>query len=183
MTSIEALLPEQFEQVAGWLSRPETNKWLSGEWRGRQATPSILAIAVRNRRNKLYLVRHESVPCGLVGLADIDPADRIAMVWYFLGDERLKGQGIVPAAVRQLTRVAFTEISLASLYAWVMEDNVASRRVLEKCGFRECGRFRNAACSNGSQVDRIYFDLIPQAVLTELVALRECPTIGHATDL
>ena len=67
MTSIEPLLPEHFEQVAGWLSRPETNKWLSGEWRDHEATPSILAIAVRNRRNKLYLVRHESSPCGLVG--------------------------------------------------------------------------------------------------------------------
>lgn len=161
MTSIEPLLPEHFEQVAGWLSRPETNKWLSGEWRDHEATPSILAIAVRNRRNKLYLVRHESSACGLVGLADIDPADRIAMVWYLLGDDRLKGRGIVSEAVRQLARLAFSELSLASLYAWIMEDNIASRRVLEKSGFRECGRFRNAASSNGKQVDRIYFDLIP----------------------
>jgi RimJ/RimL family protein N-acetyltransferase len=161
MTSIEPLLPEHFEQVAGWLSRRETNRWLSGEWRDHEATPSILAIAVRNHRNRLYLVRHESGPCGLVGLADIDPADRIAMVWYLLGDERLKGQGIVSEAVRQLTRLAFSELSLASLYAWIMEDNTSSRRVLEKSGFRECGRFRNAGCSNGKQVDRIYFDLIP----------------------
>lgn len=161
MTSIEPLLPEHFEQVVGWLSRPETNKWLSGEWRDHEATPSILAIAVRNRRNRLYLVRHESSPCGLVGLADIDPADRIAMVWYLLGDDRLKGRGIVSEAVRQLTRLAFSELSLASLHAWIMDDNTSSRRVLEKSGFRECGRFRNAACSSGRQVDRIYFDLIP----------------------
>ena len=160
MTAIEPLLPEHFEQVAAWLSRPGTNKWLSGEWRDHQATPSILAITARNRRNRLYLVRHESAPCGLVGLAEIDPADRIAMVWYLLGDERLKGRGIISEAVRQLARLALSELSLASLHAWIMEDNVASRRVLEKSGFRECGRFRNAACSSGRQVDRIYFDLL-----------------------
>jgi hypothetical protein len=51
--------------------------------------------------------------------------------------------------------------SLKSEPAWIMEDNIASRRVLEKSGLRECGRFRNAACSSGKQVDRIYFDLIP----------------------
>src|SRR5215831_375666 len=99
MTTIEPLLPQHFEQVAGWLSRPEINKWLSGDWRDRPATPSILAITVRNRRNQLYLVRNGSVSCGLVGLAEIDPADRIAMVWYLLGDEQLKGRGIISEAV------------------------------------------------------------------------------------
>ena len=161
MTTIEPLEAGDFEQVARWLSRPEINKWLSGEWRDHEATPSILAITVRNRRNKLYLVRYDSAACGLVALAEIDPADKLAMVWYLLGEERLKGKGIISEAVRQLSRLAFSELSLASLYAWIMEDNAASRRVLEKSGFGECGRFRNAACSNGKQVDRIYFDLIP----------------------
>jgi len=161
VTTIEPLQPEHFEQVAEWLSRPGINKWLSGEWRNRETTPAILAITIRNRRNKLYMVRHDAVSCGLVGLADFDPADRIAMVWYILGEERLKGRGIISEAVRQLAQLAFSELSVASLYAWIMEDNVASRRVLEKSGFRECGRFRNAAYSNGRQVERVYFDLIP----------------------
>ena len=160
MTTIEPLQPDYFERVAGWLSRPEINRWLSGDWRDHEATPSILAITVRNRRNKLYLVRHESAPCGLVAIADIDPADRIAMVWYLLGDERFKGRGIISEAVRQLAELAFSELSLASLYAWIMEDNVASRRVLEKSGFKECGRFRNAARTSDRQTDRVYFDLI-----------------------
>src|SRR6476620_6316795 len=161
MTTIELLRPVHFEQVAGWLARPEINRWLSGEWRDHKATPSIVAITVRNRRNRLYLVRHESVPCGLVAVAEIEPSDRLAMVWYLLGEERFKGRGIISDAVRQLAQLAFSELSLASLYAWIMEDNLASRRVLEKSGFRECGRFRNAAWSNGKQVDRIYFDLNP----------------------
>jgi RimJ/RimL family protein N-acetyltransferase len=161
MTTIESLRPEHFEQVARWLCRPEINKWLSGEWRNCEATASIVAITVRNRCNKLYLVRENSDACGLVALADIDLADKLAMIWYLLGDEQLRGRGIISEAVRQLSQRAFSELSLASLHAWIMEDNVASRRVLEKSGFRECGRFRQAACSQGRQVDRFYFDLIP----------------------
>jgi RimJ/RimL family protein N-acetyltransferase len=160
MTTIEPLLPEHLEQVGAWLSRPAINKWLSGEWRDRQTTPTILAVALRNRRNKLFLVRHESTACGLVGLSEIDTADKIGMVWYFLGDDALKGRGIISEAVRQLAQLAFREIPLMSLFAWIMEDNLASRRVLEKAGFRECGRLRNAACSGTKQVDRIYFDLV-----------------------
>jgi RimJ/RimL family protein N-acetyltransferase len=51
-------------------------------------------------------------------------------------------------------------MGLASIYAWIMEDNAASQRVLQKAGFREAGRIRCAACSGGRQVDRIYFDLV-----------------------
>jgi RimJ/RimL family protein N-acetyltransferase len=164
MTTIEELVPQHFDQVAKWLSRSQTNRWLTGEWRNREANPTMLAIATRNRKNRLFLVRFENEPCGLVALAEIDPADHMAMVWYLLGEDRLARRGITSAALCQMTGVAFSEMGLASLYAWIMDDNIASRRVLEKSGFRECGRLRNAACSNGKQVDRVYFDLIPGPV-------------------
>jgi RimJ/RimL family protein N-acetyltransferase len=148
-------------QIAAWLSRPEINQWLTGEWRNRAANPSILAIACRNRRNRLFLVRHDGGACGLVGLAEIDRADRIAMVWYLLGDERVKRRGIISEAVRQVAKLAFSEMELMCIYAWIMEENCASRRVLEKSGFREVGRVRRAANFNGRQMDRVYFDLLP----------------------
>lgn len=160
MTTIEQLQPEHFEQVAEWLARPEINQWLSGEWREHRATAAMIAITARNRRNRLYLVRHEAAPCGLVALAEIDVADRLAMIWYVLGDSRLEGHGITSEAVRQLAKIGFSELSLASIYAWIMEDNFGSRRVLERSGFQECGRLRRAARRGERQIDRIYFDRI-----------------------
>jgi RimJ/RimL family protein N-acetyltransferase len=163
MITIEELLPQHFEQVAKWLSKSETNCWLTGEWRNRETNPTMLAIAARNKKNRLYLVRFEGKPCGLVGLAEIDPADRLAMVWYLLGEDQLARRGITSAALQQMAHIAFSKMGMASLYAWIMEDNIPSRRVLEKSGFRESGRLRNAACSSGRQVDRVYFDLVPTA--------------------
>ena len=72
MVTIEELAPADFDVVARWLARPEINQWLSGEWRTCEASPSLVAIAVRNRRNRLYLVRHDTLPCGLVALGEID---------------------------------------------------------------------------------------------------------------
>ena len=86
------------------------------------------------------------------------------MVWYVLGEEKLSGRGIASEAVTQLTRFCFREIGLASVYAWITEDNLASRGVLQKVGFREAGRIRCAASSAGRQVDRIYFDLVASEV-------------------
>jgi RimJ/RimL family protein N-acetyltransferase len=161
MTTLESLDVQHFDQVAHWLSRPGINRWLTQEWRHNETSASIVAIAVRNRRNRLFLVRHDDEPCGLVGLADIEIVDRTAMVWYFLGDDKLSGQGIISEAVRELARVAFGQLALASLYAWAMEDNVASQRVLQHVGFRKVGRIRQSACLADRQVDRLYFDLIP----------------------
>lgn len=159
MTRIELLTPEHFEDVAKWLSDREINQWLSGEWRGRTVDPVAIGIAVRNKRNRLYLVRCDDEPCGLVALAEWDAADNLAMVWYVLGKAPLGSQGITTEAVRQLIELSWTELGIESLYAWVMEDNARSRRVLEKAGFKEAGRLRRAARRGDRQLDRIYFDL------------------------
>src|ERR1043166_5138265 len=108
--SIADLLPQDFEKAAGWLSQRPINRWLTGEWRNREADAKILAIVIRNKKNRLFLVRCEGEPCGLVGLADIDSADRTAMAWYLLGDSRLSGRGITSAALRQLVEIAFKDM-------------------------------------------------------------------------
>lgn len=159
MVAIEDLLPEYFELVAGWLSRPNTNRWLTSEWRDREVSPSMIAIAVRNRRNRLFLVKNDGIPSGLVGLSDIDLPDKTAMIWYVLGDLALSGRGITSDAVLKLENFAFSQMGLSSLYAWIMEDNIASERVLLKAGFERAGCLRLAANSAGRQVSRVYFDI------------------------
>lgn len=164
MTAIEFLKPEHCELVAGWLAHSQINQWLTTEWRQRAASGPVVAVALRNKRNRLFLVTHDGFECGLAALADIDLGDRTAMVWYLLGDSRVAGRGVVTEAVRRVARHGFDEMGLRCIYAWIMEDNAPSRRVLEKNGFREVGRLRQATLSNGRQVDRIYFDLIPEDV-------------------
>jgi len=158
--NVEELRPEHFGLVAGWLSRNNINRWLTAEWRNKVASTTVLAIALRNRKNRFFLVRFSGQPCGLIGLAEIDVADATAMMWYLLGESTLSSKGIVSEAVKQVARKSFQELKLQSLYAWVMEDNIASAKVLQKAGFREVGRIRQAARSNSGQVDRIYFDMI-----------------------
>ena len=119
---------------------------------------------MRNRKNRLFLDRYDGQLCGLIALADIDPADKTAMVWYVLGEQNLSGRGITSDAIGQLARLSFGQIGLASVYAWIMQDNTASQRVLHRVGFGEAGRIRCAASSAGHQVDRVYFDLIAREV-------------------
>jgi len=161
MVTLDPLPADEFDRVAAWLAEPGVNQWLTGEWRDRTVNATVVAVAVRNRRNRFFLVRNDTEAVGLVALSDIEPADRTAMVWYALGRGDLGGKGITTRAVSELVRIAFGEMRLKSLYAWVMDGNLASKKVLQKAGFREAGRIRSASSFNGRQVDRVYFDQVP----------------------
>ena len=160
VTTIEEMQADDLELVATWFSRNDINRWLTAAWRNRIVSTTVLAIALRNPKNRFFLARCNGQACGLAALADIDFTDRTAMIWYVLGEPRFARKGIASEAVRQLVRKSFQELKLQSLYAWIMEDNAASANLLHNVGFREAGRIRQAASSNGCQVDRIYFDLI-----------------------
>jgi RimJ/RimL family protein N-acetyltransferase len=164
MTTISALTPEHFELVATWLSKSEINRWLTAEWRDKTATSALVAMVVRNKRNRVFLVHFDGEPCGVVALADIDTTDKTAMVWYFIGESALVGRGVAADAVKQLVSLSFRQMGLASLYAWAMEDNQPSKGLLRKVGFREAGRIRRATSSRGRQLDRVYFDLVADEV-------------------
>src|SRR5262245_29139828 len=113
MVTIERLLPEHFERVAGWLSKVEVNRWLTGEWRNQKAEPRMLAIASRSAKNRLFLVRLDDTACGLTGLADVDEADHTAMIWYLLGEEQLAGRGITTKAVELTVNFAIADLRMA----------------------------------------------------------------------
>lgn len=164
MITIENLAPEHFALVAQWLSRPDTNRWLTSEWRNREVSPTMIAIAVRNRKNHLFIVKSDMVSIGLVGLSDFDLADKTAMIWYVLGDLNLSGKSVTSEAVRKLVSIAFHDMGLSSLYAWIMEDNIASEKVLNKVGFKKAGCIHLATNSSGRQVNRIYYDLTCEAI-------------------
>lgn len=71
-------------------------------------------------------------------------------VTYWLGREHW-GKGIATQALRE-----FLELETERpLHAAAAADNVASRRVLEKCGFRVVGSGRGYANARGTEIDEV----------------------------
>ena len=75
-------------------------------------------------------------------------------VTYWLGREYW-GRGLATQALSEFLRVLKTR----PVYARVVQDNAASRRVLEKCGFTACGSGRDFANGRGEEVDEIILRL------------------------
>jgi RimJ/RimL family protein N-acetyltransferase len=82
--------------------------------------------------------------------------DRSGMreVGYWVGREYW-GRGLATAALSQLLR----EEQARPLYARVAADNVASIRVLEKCGFAISGYERTFADARGEEIDEALLEL------------------------
>ncbi len=85
-----------------------------------------------------------------------------AEIGYWLG-EPFWGQGIATEALKQMTVHAFDTMNVKKLFAPVLKPNIASMRVLEKCGYEREGEFRMEVFKNGQFYDTVqYAKLAPQ---------------------
>jgi ribosomal-protein-alanine N-acetyltransferase len=100
-----------------------------------------------------------------VGGVGITPRDGIfqksAEFGYWLG-EAFWGRGIMTAAARAVAPWALEHFRLVRLESWVFARNIASMRVLEKCGFVREGLLRRSAVKDGQILDRVAYALIDE---------------------
>ena len=97
-------------------------------------------------------VRHRTIEADgvVVGHVSSYVQDGRPEVTYWLGREYW-GRGLATAALR-----AFLHEDLQRpIYGHTAKDNVASRRVLEKCGFRVTGEARGFANARGAEIDEL----------------------------
>jgi len=75
-------------------------------------------------------------------------------VGYWIGKE-FWGKGIATQALEAFLQI----VTMRPLYAAAAKDNLASLRVLQKCGFVITGYGRSFAEARGAEIDEVYFEL------------------------
>lgn len=79
-----------------------------------------------------------------------------AEIGYWLG-EAYWGQGIISAAINEVTDYTFKNFDIFRIYAGVFEYNLASMRVLEKAGFHQEAVLKNALVKEDELFDEHIF--------------------------
>lgn len=123
------------------------------KWTIRIPYPYSLKDAIKFIRKSQYEVRKmkgynfgialketDSV-IGGIGLHCIDWKNSNAELGYWIG-KKYWGKGLMTEAVRLILDFGFKELKLHKIYAHCFEENVASAKVLEKCGFILEGKAR-----------------------------------------
>ena len=76
-------------------------------------------------------------------------------VTYWLGKEYW-GKGIATRALKEFLE---QKNQIRPIYARVAKDNLGSRRVLEKCGFRIIGESKGFANARGQEIEELLLEL------------------------
>ncbi len=99
------------------------------------------SLAGRERADQFdFAVLADGRLVGVCGLRAIE--DGGATIGYWIG-RPFWSRGYATAAARGVVRFAFSELGLRTLHACCLEHHRASRRVLEKAGFRHAGSERD----------------------------------------
>jgi ribosomal-protein-alanine N-acetyltransferase len=165
--------------------RQENEAWLTpwepsapGSWAARH-TPAVYRGMRRAtaRRARLglslpFAVRHRDRLVGQVTLDNVvRGALRSAHVGYWL-DRSAAGQGTASLAVALVCDHAFGPVGLHRIQADVRPENVRSRRLVERLGFREEGLLRSYLDIDGDWRDHVGYALLagdhPAGVVTHL---------------
>jgi RimJ/RimL family protein N-acetyltransferase len=90
---------------------------------------------------------------GSVGLHRISWRNHNAYLGYMIGERDQWGKGYATEAVALATAYAFLEMGLEKVVASVVVGNEASRRALERNGYRQCALFRRDRYIDGTWHD------------------------------
>ena len=142
--------PEHLPNFCQWFADPDVTRFIlrvapptlkqDGEWLeriGRSETHVEWAILVGDRH------------VGATGLHEIHWQIRHAKSGLLIGEKDCWGRGYATEAMRLRTAYAFEQLGLEKVWTTAYVENVASRRALERVGYREVGVHRRHFYRNG----------------------------------
>jgi RimJ/RimL family protein N-acetyltransferase len=101
-----------------------------------------------------WVVEAEGKAIGATGIHRIDWLDANATTGIMIGEKASWGKGYATDAMRLRTRYAFRELNLHKLMTEVDTENEASRKALERNGYRTVGTRREQTFREGKWQDR-----------------------------
>jgi len=103
-----------------------------------------------------FVIEIDGEVAGSVGLSDINRKNKRAELGYWLA-RKYWNKGIMTRAIRPMIRFGFEKLRLVRIYAFVFPPNKASKRVLEKAGFKLEGKLRKTIVKNGKLYDNLLY--------------------------
>jgi [ribosomal protein S5]-alanine N-acetyltransferase len=138
--------------VARWMTRAFPHPYTERD------AEHWIAIATGDTRERYYAIEVAGTLAGGIGFEPYgEERDGTAAFGYWLG-RAYWGRGIATEAARMLSDHALGSGRLRRLEASVFAENLASARVLEKCGFTREGTLRGLYLDrNGKVCDALLF--------------------------
>ena len=137
-----------------WFADMEVTRWL-----GRPSAVSLYQEVEffkkvgESKTDVFWMIEADGEAVGATGIHAIDWRNAHGTTGIVIGAKERWGKGIASEAMRLRTRYAFLELNLRKLMTEVFVENAASRRALEKAGYRTVGIRREHFFTRGTHHD------------------------------
>lgn len=153
---------EDAEIYTKWLNDPEIVQYLSlrNSLVSIYGERSYIENFSKVEFNMCIVKKENDELIGNIGLSELDYKNGTAELGIFIGEKENLGKGYGSEAIKLLTKYAFEELRLHSIYLRTYDINDRAVKAYEKCGFKEFGRRHESLFMNGKYHDVIYMELI-----------------------
>ncbi|WP_265459216.1 GNAT family N-acetyltransferase [Enterococcus sp. HY326] len=120
-----------------------------------------------NRENYFFgIFSHSKERIGEIGYSLITdtPLGKHVEVGYFLQKE-FEGFGYMTEAFKEVLRFAFFENDVYRIFCGCLKENIASEKVMQKCGLIKEGDFKKFQWHQGAFKDRLQYRLLKEEFL------------------
>ncbi|MBP5661922.1 MAG: GNAT family N-acetyltransferase [Clostridia bacterium] len=144
MKGLHGVLPKNEDEANKWFQRSLLDK-----------TRDDYVVYATEEDGKKY-------PIGLLGLVNIDDANRKGEYYILIGNEEFLRRGIAFRTSGQMIKnTYFGSYGFLKLYTRIDKDNYPAQKLAEKLGFRKEGvMLSDIVAENGTPVDRVYYGLL-----------------------
>lgn len=115
---------------------------------------------VKNEYDQRFIIEINKSPVGIVGLTDINPIDKNAMLYIIIGEDDYRGQGIGRKACEFIINYGFNNLKLHKINLEVNSYNNFAIRLYKSLGFVEEGCLKEQIYLDNTYHDEIYMGLI-----------------------
>ncbi len=97
---------------------------------------------------------------GSQSLTSIDLINKNAVINSWIGDNNHRKKGYIQEARYLILRYGFQELGLERISAEILEENIASRKAGENCGYLQEGILRNAVFKEGKFHNLVVYSVL-----------------------
>lgn len=159
--TIRPFAEEDIPAKVKWVNDERNNTYLHYELPLREDKTLSWFKSIQGRTDRYdAVIEADGVPCGLIGLLDIDRKNKKAEYYVMLGDPDCRGKGIAVEASRLLLDYAFTSLELNKVYLYTEIENNPAQKLFQKLGFVKEGIAREDLFSKERYVDRLMYGML-----------------------
>lgn len=121
-------------------------------------------IKIANQDQPLtnFAIEYKGKAVGGIGIIlQTDIFRKSAEIGYWLG-EKYWNKGIASKALKAMIEYSFNHFDINRLFAHVFDSNIASIRVMTKCGFKKEAQLSKAVIKNNQLQDCLIFSLLKE---------------------